>query len=358
MRHLATLFLSTLLLPLTLSSQSSAKWLETTHNFGAFSENDGKVTCTFRFVNDGQTPLIIQSARATCGCTTPDYSKAPIAPGDTGMVKVSYNPTGRPGRFDKKIYVDLNTEPSRCALTIMGSVIGTPATIGQRYPAEAGPFRLRNASIPFGEVYTGHGKTFFLDIYNTTTEPLVPRWQQLPPYITYTAARDTIYPGENLAFTFTLTADKAPMLGLLTDSIMLAPGHGYEPIPVPVMAMVKEDFSKLTGGQRLNAPEIAVSDPTLDFDKISRAAGKISKTFTITNRGKDQLILRRVYTADPGITIETSTTKIKKGKTATITVTVDPAQLPADMLNARINIIANDPMDPVTIVRAVGLLTP
>lgn len=356
MKLLAAIF--AFALSFSATAQSSVTWLETTHNFGAFSENDGKVTCTFRFVNNRQTSVIIQSARATCGCTTPDYSKAPIAPGDTGTVQVSYNPTGRPGRFDKKIYVDLDTEPSRYTLTISGSVIGTPATIGQRFPAEAGPFRMRNSAIAFGEVYTGHGKTFFLDIYNTSADPLVPRWEELPPYITLTAARDTVYPGENLAFTFTMAADKAPMLGLLTDSIMLVPGAGHDPIPVPVMVMVKEDFSKLTGGQRLNAPEISVSDPTLDFDRISRGDGKATRTFTITNRGKDPLLLRRVYTADPGITVKASTEKIKKGKSATVTVTVDPSQLQADMLNARINIIANDPMNPVTVVRAVGLLAP
>ena len=355
--RLHTILLS-LLFPVAAAGQSAAEWIRTTHNFGAFSENDGKATCKFQFVNKGDSPVIIRSARATCGCTTPDYSKAPIAPGDTGTVEVSYNPTGRPGRFDKKIYVDLNTEPSRYTLTVMGSVIGTPATIGQRFPAEAGPFRLRNSAIAFGEVYTGHGKTFFLDVYNTAQQPLVPRWEDLPSYITLTAARDTVYPGENLAFTFTMAADKAPMLGLLTDSIMLNPGSGYDRIPVPVMVMVKEDFSKLTGGQRLNAPEIAVSDPTLDFDKISRSTGTVTRTFTITNRGKDQLLLRRVYTADPGISIKTSATKVKKGKSATITVSVDPSQIPADMLNARINIIANDPMNPVTTVRAVGIITP
>lgn len=356
MKLIATIV--TLLLPFAAFSKSSARWLETTHNFGAFSENDGKVSCTFRFVNDGDTPVIIQSARATCGCTTPDYSKAPIAPGDTGIVQVSYNPTGRPGRFDKKIYVDLSTEPSRFTLSVIGSVIGTPATIGQRFPAEAGPFRMRNSAIAFGEVYTGHGKTFFLDIYNTSPDPLVPRWEELPPYMTLTAARDTVYPGENLAFTFTMAADKAPMLGLLTDSIMLAPGNGHERIPVPVMVMVKEDFSKLTGGQRLNAPEIAISDPALDFDRISRAAGKATATFTITNRGKDQLILRWVYSADPGIQIKTSSDKIKKGKSATVTVTADPSQIKSDILDARINVIANDPMNPVTVVRAVGMITP
>ncbi len=80
----------------------------------------------------------------------------------------------------------------------------------------------------------------------------------------------------------------------------------------------------------------------------------MSRTFTISNDGKSDLLLRRVYTIDPGVTIKTSSDKIKKGKHATVTVTVDPAKLPGDILNARIQIIANDPEMPITIVRAVG----
>ncbi|MDE7125423.1 MAG: DUF1573 domain-containing protein, partial [Muribaculaceae bacterium] len=48
-----------------------AKWLSTTHNFGAFSEETGIVTTTFRVVNTGDEPLLILAARANCGCTTP-----------------------------------------------------------------------------------------------------------------------------------------------------------------------------------------------------------------------------------------------------------------------------------------------
>ncbi|MDE6093764.1 MAG: DUF1573 domain-containing protein, partial [Muribaculaceae bacterium] len=109
MKLLAAIFAFTLSFSAT--AQSSVTWLETAHNFGAFSENDGKVACTFRFVNNRQTPVIIQSARATCGCTTPKYPTAPIAPGDTAEIQVSYNAIGRPGKFSKKVYIYSNTTP-------------------------------------------------------------------------------------------------------------------------------------------------------------------------------------------------------------------------------------------------------
>lgn len=91
-----------------LGLSAEIKWMEVDHNFGAFNEDDGNVTCTFKMINLGPEPIAITAARATCGCTTPKYSRSTIMPGDTADISVSYNPTGRPGNFEKKVYVDLS----------------------------------------------------------------------------------------------------------------------------------------------------------------------------------------------------------------------------------------------------------
>ena len=61
-----------------------------TYDFGTIYEKDGNATCTFRFVNEGKTPLVILRAQASCGCTVPSYPEYPIAPGDTAEMKVEY----------------------------------------------------------------------------------------------------------------------------------------------------------------------------------------------------------------------------------------------------------------------------
>ena len=71
------------------------------HDFGTFEEETGPVTHDFRFVNSGNEPLVLQNVRSTCGCTVPKYTREPIAPGDSGSIKVTYNPKGRPGKFSK-----------------------------------------------------------------------------------------------------------------------------------------------------------------------------------------------------------------------------------------------------------------
>ena len=94
-----------------------------THSFGNIKEADGPVSHEFVVTNDGDAPLIIKSARASCGCTTPVVPKAPIRPGETGVIKVTYDPSGRPGEFEKNITVRHNGKPSKTQLRIKGVVI-------------------------------------------------------------------------------------------------------------------------------------------------------------------------------------------------------------------------------------------
>ena len=101
-------FLSCLLIVLQLSAQDKKPEItfeETTFNFGTFPESKGKVTTEFKFTNTGNAPLLITRSAASCGCTTPEYPKEPIAPGKSCIIKVTYKEKGRPGQFQKAAHV-------------------------------------------------------------------------------------------------------------------------------------------------------------------------------------------------------------------------------------------------------------
>lgn len=95
---------------------------QTSHQFGNIMETK-PVTCEFEFENGGSGNLVIIDATAECGCTRPEYPKNPIAPGKKGKIKVTYNPLGRPGSFDKVVTVKTNGEPRKVRLHIRGAVI-------------------------------------------------------------------------------------------------------------------------------------------------------------------------------------------------------------------------------------------
>lgn len=105
--------------PLTVFS-AQFKWEKTTHEFGKIPQ--GKpVTAVFEFTNTGSSPLIITNAKGSCGCTVPQYTKDPIAPGATGTIKAVFN-AASVGAFTKTVTVTANTDKP-AVLYIKGEVI-------------------------------------------------------------------------------------------------------------------------------------------------------------------------------------------------------------------------------------------
>lgn len=108
------------------------KFKEETFDFGTVKE--GPVAeHVFEFKNTGKEPLIIQSASASCGCTTPEWPKEPIKPGKKGKITVRYNTQGRVGPFNKVVYLTSNavSDKERYELYIKGTVEAAPATTTQ-----------------------------------------------------------------------------------------------------------------------------------------------------------------------------------------------------------------------------------
>jgi hypothetical protein len=76
------------------------------HDYGTI-KYDADPYCTFEFKNTGNEPLIISNAKGSCGCTVPEWSKEPIAPGASGSIRVKYD-TKRPGAINKSVTVSTN----------------------------------------------------------------------------------------------------------------------------------------------------------------------------------------------------------------------------------------------------------
>ncbi|MFS2188354.1 DUF1573 domain-containing protein [Mucilaginibacter sp. Mucisp84] len=99
-----------------------AKFEKESHDFGKIKEGD-KVSYDFKFTNTGKSPLIITNARATCGCTTPTWPKAPVKPGESGIISVTFNSAGKSGLQDKQITVTANTQPAETMVHLIGEVL-------------------------------------------------------------------------------------------------------------------------------------------------------------------------------------------------------------------------------------------
>lgn len=98
---------------------------ETEHDFGEI-EARKPVETVFNYKNTGDAPLVITDIKSSCGCTVPkDWSREPLAPGDSGKFTVRFNGSGA-NKITKTITVTANTEKGKEVVKIMAFVKPDP----------------------------------------------------------------------------------------------------------------------------------------------------------------------------------------------------------------------------------------
>lgn len=95
----------------------------TSYDFGTVQEGE-IVEHVFKFTNTGKAPVILAQVSASCGCTTPSYTKEPILPGKEGEIKVSFDSNGQLGNQQKIVTVVSNAENKITTVQIKGTVQG------------------------------------------------------------------------------------------------------------------------------------------------------------------------------------------------------------------------------------------
>lgn len=112
-----------LLLSLNAMAAAEVEYSSIKHDFGTINEADGKVSCIFELKNVGDEPLVILGVHVTCGCTTYEFDKEPIHPGEKGNVKITLNPAGREGTYIKSIHIYTNTLPKKKTVRIHSFIV-------------------------------------------------------------------------------------------------------------------------------------------------------------------------------------------------------------------------------------------
>ena len=107
--------------------ETTVMFSELVHDFGTIVKSDGPQTYSFEFTNTGDVPVAIQSVSASCGCTSPGWTKEPVAPGKKGTIHVTYKPSA-PSAFNKSLTVRIaGGMPEEVILRIQGTVAAETA---------------------------------------------------------------------------------------------------------------------------------------------------------------------------------------------------------------------------------------
>ncbi|MBF9253188.1 DUF1573 domain-containing protein [Pontibacter sp. 172403-2] len=91
------------------------------YDFGTIKQGE-VIEHVFTFTNTGKSPLIIENASASCGCTVPEPPTEPIAPGETGSINVKFNSAGKMGQQYPTVTVRANTQPNLTKISMKGVV--------------------------------------------------------------------------------------------------------------------------------------------------------------------------------------------------------------------------------------------
>lgn len=100
-----------------------AKFESLDHDFGTIKQGD-KVEHTYKFTNAGTADLVLSDAKASCGCTVPDWTKTPVKPGESGEVHVVFNSAGKSGDVQKTVTLTMNTEKGTETLNFKAKIEG------------------------------------------------------------------------------------------------------------------------------------------------------------------------------------------------------------------------------------------
>ena len=92
------------------------------YDFGDVTEGE-VVEGKFTLINKGKVDLILTEVKPSCGCTTPEWPKEAIEPGESGEIKFLFNSKGRKGKQNKSITIRSNAEKVTEVVRIKGNVI-------------------------------------------------------------------------------------------------------------------------------------------------------------------------------------------------------------------------------------------
>jgi hypothetical protein len=345
------LFFSVLSIGASVLAQPVLKLTVSEHDFGTFKEEAGRQSFDFIVSNTGNAPLVIQNIVASCGCTTPDWTKEPIQPGANGKITAVYDPAGRPGQFNKTLSVYTNSDPNIVVLTIKGEVIAHERTVEELFtfpvpstPTDSIRIRFESNHLAFANVKKTEKKIRVMQLINVSKTPIKLEFDQLPPYLTLRTDPQTLKPGQKGIVEGTYDATKNGAWGNATDMVkMKLNGIVQENVYYYISANLVEDFSSLTKEQLENAPVFLPATTTIDLGKIQGSTPN-DVEFKFTNAGKSDLLIRQVRSSCGCTAVQQGPLNvgIKPGQSSSIKATFNSGSYNGKVTKA-IYVYTNDP---------------
>lgn len=324
---------------------------KTEHDFGKIHEENGRVSVVFNFKNEGMTPLVLSNVRASCGCTTPTWTKEPVEPGQSGSITVTYNPNGRPGRFQKTVTITSNATEATKRVYIKGEVIPKPAKPVNQYTVAVGDLSMKTKTLDLGTIQKGQTKSGELEYANMTQADHAVNLNSQDAFLIYQTTLANPKPNETGKFVFSIDSRATKLYGPVeANAYVVIDGKKdqSETFQLVIKADIVEDFSALTVEEKQQAPIIEI-ESEVNAGKI--ASGKVQKfAFPIKNIGVNPLEIRRIYSTEKALVIK-QPKAIKSGKKGAVSIDINAKGMEPGAYSREVVVITNDYANPIKKVK-------
>lgn len=324
------------------------QFAEMTFDFGEVREERGPVMHEFVFTNYASRPVKIVSVKASCGCTTPAWTKETVEPGKTGFIQASYNPKGRPGYFNKTLTVITDLEPEPVILQIKGNVSTTEAGTDASFDVAKGNWKLKSASFNLGRVYL---KDEYIvrdfPFLNGGNKPIRYTGRVVAPgHIKAEVTPETVAPGEKGHVKISYNGKLRNAYGFQSDNVEIYTDDEDAPVKsFTVYATLEDYFGELKAEEVAKAPRLQLFNTSVDFGRLSEN-NNATREITVFNGGKKDLEIKALQGNCVCVTASAEKEKLKPGESATIRIFFKPEGRSGTQQKS-VTVYSNDPVHPI-----------
>jgi hypothetical protein len=326
-------------------SQGIVQYTIKEHNFGILNQNDSASTYRFVFKNIGTEALFIKDVKSSCGCTSPNWSKEAIEPGENGYIEAKFDPKkSKPGFFSKSLFVETNTLDSTTNLFISGVVVEHIKSIEEKYKDTIGNLRIESRMLNWGDVFNKEAITKTYKIYNTGDKSIRFLTQsKLAKDFSISFDPKILAPKMDGSIIITFDANKHAELGYFRKVIQLQTDDKKSPQKdLYFSATVNEYFRDFTAQELLEAPKFSVNKISNNLGNVKKG-NVVSGNFILKNEGKTPLIIRNLQPSCYCTKAEISKKRIQPNDTAIVNVSYNSEDSRIGEDVKTITIYNNDP---------------
>lgn len=301
------------------------------------------ITATFQLRNKSLRRLVIESVKPDCGCTAVEFPKE-VGANDKFTIKMTYD-ARQLGHFQKMAVVKSNGSTKPVYLTMKGVVLAEVLDYTGTYPLAMGNLLLDKDDLEFDDVNKGDAPVQEIHILNNSMETMTPRLMHLPSYLNATYTPETLAPGKSGTIAVTLRSDLLRDYGLTQTQVFLAQQLGEKVSAekaVGVTVTLLPDLKQFEGVSRAQAPQLQISETTLDFTDFQKRQKKTIDV-KLSNTGQSTLTISSMQMYTSGLKVTLDSREIAPGQTTTLKVTGFAEELAKVKGRPRILMITNDP---------------